>query len=178
VLLVEIAGEAATNQYDSLIVSDTAYLGGELEIQLVDLFEPGPGDVYTILDATDFGVGAFSNVANGERLSDTSGIGSFVVHYGMGSLFDPHQVVLTDFQLAGLLGDYNEDGVVDAADYVVWRKTDGTQEGYDTWRANFGRTAGSGASTSTDATAAVPEPLTFSVILFGMALITMAARRR
>ena len=34
-------------------------------------------------------------------------------------------------------GDYNQDGNIDAADYVVWRKTDGTQTGYDTWRAHF-----------------------------------------
>ena len=41
-----------------------------------------------------------------------------------------------------LQGDYNTDGVVDAADYVVWRKTDGTNPaGYNTWRTNFGRTA-------------------------------------
>lgn len=38
-------------------------------------------------------------------------------------------------------GDYNHDGFVDDADYVVWRKTgiDG-QEGYNTWRTNFGKT--------------------------------------
>ena len=36
-------------------------------------------------------------------------------------------------------GDYNDDGAVNAADYVVWRKTDGTPEGYNTWRANFGK---------------------------------------
>ena len=43
-----------------------------------------------------------------------------------------------------LAGDYNLDGIVDAADYILWRKTDGTQEGYDRWRANFGRSAGGG----------------------------------
>ena len=31
------------------------------------------------------------------------------------------------------MGDFNGDGTVDAADYVVWRKTDGTPLGYDTW---------------------------------------------
>ncbi len=42
-----------------------------------------------------------------------------------------------------LQGDYNTDGVVDAADYVVWRKTDGANPaGYNTWRTNFGRTSG------------------------------------
>ena len=30
-------------------------------------------------------------------------------------------------------GDYNGDGVVNAADYVVWRETDGTPQGYNTW---------------------------------------------
>ena len=32
-------------------------------------------------------------------------------------------------------GDYNFDGSVDVADYVVWRKTDGTQHGYGARRA-------------------------------------------
>jgi hypothetical protein len=53
-------------------------------------------------------------------------------------------------------GDYNGNGVVDAADYVLWRNggplqndaTPGIQpEDYNVWRANFGRiAAGSGAS--------------------------------
>jgi hypothetical protein len=55
----------------------------------------------------------------------------------------------------GLDGDFNLDGKVDAADYVVWRKTDGTQAGYDEWRTNFGRTSGSGSALGS---AAVPEP--------------------
>jgi hypothetical protein len=41
----------------------------------------------------------------------------------------------------GLAGDHNDDGTVDAADYVVWRKNPagfGGQQGYDDWRANFG----------------------------------------
>jgi hypothetical protein len=39
-------------------------------------------------------------------------------------------------------GDYNENGTVDAADYVVWRNDPdshgGNPAGYNTWRANFG----------------------------------------
>jgi probable HAF family extracellular repeat protein len=45
-------------------------------------------------------------------------------------------------------GDYNQDGIVDAADYVLWRKNDGTPESYNTWRANFGATLGNGAGGS------------------------------
>jgi hypothetical protein len=61
-----------------------------------------------------------------------------------------------------LPGDYNHDGTVDAADYVVWRKTDGTPAGYTTWRAHFGQTAGSGSGASLNAV--VPEPA-MSVLL-------------
>jgi hypothetical protein len=57
----------------------------------------------------------------------------------------------------GLVGDYNHDGKVDAADYVVWRKTDGTTPGYNSWRTNFGRTSGGGGLA---AGAAVPESST------------------
>jgi murein DD-endopeptidase MepM/ murein hydrolase activator NlpD len=66
-------------------------------------------------------------------------------------------------------GDYNRDGVVDAADYIVWRKTLGqtvsaysgadgdgdrqiTQADYFLWRTNFGVTIGNSARF-----AAVPE---------------------
>jgi uncharacterized protein (TIGR03790 family) len=40
-----------------------------------------------------------------------------------------------------LPGDYNDDGFVDSADYVVWRKTNDSQDEYETWRAHFGQTA-------------------------------------
>ena len=70
----------------------------------------------------------------------------------------------------GLPGDYNQNGVVDAADYVVWRKGLGityTQEHYNIWRANFGRTPGSGAAIPSAATlsAAVPEPAAWAMML-------------
>ena len=36
-------------------------------------------------------------------------------------------------------GDYNSDGVVDAADYAVWRESIGTIEAYNVWRDNYGK---------------------------------------
>jgi hypothetical protein len=59
---------------------------------------------------------------------------------------------------AGLPGDYNNDGAVDAADYVVWRKTDGSTNGYNEWRANFGASFGPGSGATIPS--AVPEPAT------------------
>jgi hypothetical protein len=71
----------------------------------------------------------------------------------------------------GVEGDYNADGRVDAADYVVWRKDPGAHGGdpggYNTWRTNFGRMA-AGASLS-----AVPEPGCFalaSILIGGIVL--------
>jgi hypothetical protein len=57
-------------------------------------------------------------------------------------------------------GDHNQDGKVDAADYVYWRKNDsGNVTGYDTWRANFEQPAGSGTDLNSSLNA-VPEPAT------------------
>jgi PEP-CTERM motif len=76
--------------------------------------------------------------------------------------------------LGGLDGDFNNDGKVDAADYVVWRKTDGTQPGYDEWRANFGRTSGSGSALGP---AAVPEPSALVLLAAGVAGFGCLRRR-
>jgi hypothetical protein len=70
---------------------------------------------------------------------------------------------------AGLPGDYNHDGSVDAADYVVWRKTDGSQAGYNAWRANFGTTRGPGSGSALPSaeplSAAVPEPGALTIMI-------------
>jgi len=68
---------------------------------------------------------------------------------------------------------------VDAADYVLWRKTPGsfggTPAGFNAWRANFGATGGSGASLGSSA--AVPEPGTCLLLLFA-AMGILADQRR
>jgi hypothetical protein len=75
----------------------------------------------------------------------------------------------------GLPGDYNADGSVDAADYVVWRKTDGTQPGYNVWRTNFGRTAASGMTAGQ--IAAIPEPAALAIVLSGIVMRLCRPRR-
>lgn len=91
-----------------------------------------------------------------------------------------------------IAGDYNNNGFVDAADYALWRNggplqnenaTVGSisQEDYDVWRQNFGKSGwtitgtppGSGAS---DLAGTVPEPNAF--VLFAMGLAALAARRK
>ena len=81
--------------------------------------------------------------------------------------------------IIGLEGDYNGDGTVDAADYVVWRKTDGSQSGYDDWRENFGRTAGGGGPLgSGSGLASVPEPGTWALGLLASVALGVAVNRK
>src|SRR4029079_10020472 len=62
----------------------------------------------------------------------------------------------------GLPGDYNNNGTVDAGDYVLWRKNPaaygGKPAGYKTGRANFAKPPGSGNQLTESTT--VPEPAT------------------
>jgi hypothetical protein len=75
----------------------------------------------------------------------------------------------------GMDGDFNMDGKVNGADYVVWRKTNGTPQQYALWRANFGSPPGSGSSVSSPA---VPEPCTGCLMLIAFAAGTSVTRRR
>jgi len=71
---------------------------------------------------------------------------------------------------SALPGDYNQDGTVDATDYVVWRKGLGTiyaQDHYNIWRGNFGETLGSGSGASANAT--IPEPTTLVMLMLAAA---------
>ena len=91
------------------------------------------------------------------------------------TLFDNLQV--TDIPSAGLAGDFDDDGDVDAADYTVWRDhlgdptdtplngngnaTVGVDQGdYDLWKASFG-SSGSAAL----AGVSVPEPGSLLLLL-------------
>ncbi len=68
--------------------------------------------------------------------------------------------------------DYNHNGVVDAADYVVWRKTDGNQAGFDLWRQQFGIVAGGGSGSAIGrlSDVPVPEPATAVILLLAAAV--------
>jgi hypothetical protein len=93
-----------------------------------------------------------------------------------------------------LPGDYNHNGVVDAADYLVWRKSwnqtgyqlaaDGDGNGvvnmldYTIWRSHFGQVwLGSGSGSSVGETVGIPEPGTAWMLLIGLATISVSIRR-
>jgi len=75
-----------------------------------------------------------------------------------------------------LPGDFNADGKVDAADYVLWRKIVGTQRQYESWRANYGRAVPSSLNASASV---LPEPVTTMLIAVTVAsAITQRRRKR
>jgi hypothetical protein len=83
-----------------------------------------------------------------------------------------------------LPGDFNNDGTVDAADYAVSRNGLGTtyaQTDYNTWRANFGRSAAGPAAVAIgNSIPAVPEPSTVWLVVCALTgvLHARASRRR
>jgi hypothetical protein len=146
------------------------------------------------------------NLATANQLVETFFTGSTTVAPGgqlaLGNLFTTGQMedvtgrysspdnLLNLFKVefvtaVGVTGDYNNNGAVDAADYVVWREnlntnntlpndsTPGTvsQADYDAWRANFGRTGGGGAALSAAVQSPVPEPAMLSLLLVGMSML-------
>ena len=73
-------------------------------------------------------------------------------------------------------GDFNHDNMVNAADYVFWRKTDGTPAGYNAWRANFGKSYSAGSGTQFSS---VPEPSTLLLLdICAIGLVGSNGRRR
>jgi autotransporter-associated beta strand protein len=89
---------------------------------------------------------------------------------------------VTTLVVPGAPGDYNDDGIVDAADYAVWRANDGggtalpndnglgtpiRAEHYDLWVDHFGEMApGSGGGYGSPA--AAPEPASALLVLFAL----------
>jgi hypothetical protein len=102
-------------------------------------------------------------------------------------------IVRTNFAPAVQSADYNHNGIVDAPDYVLWRKTlgqpaapsgsgaDGSNDGmvnpadYTLWAAHFGNPMGSGAGGGLSTTT-VPEPA--SAALLTISALLIFARRR
>jgi hypothetical protein len=114
--------------------------------------------------------------------------GQIVFRY---SLADGRQGIALATPVApSLAGDYNHDDVVDAADYIVWRKDvisgnaaspgaggDPDPNDYNTWRTHFGETAGSGGN-SLAVSENVPEPNSVALVCMVGVLVYGAVLRR
>jgi probable HAF family extracellular repeat protein len=101
---------------------------------------------------------------SGWELLDASDINDAGQITGQGLINDEyHAYLLTPI----IPGDFNRDDTVDAADYVVWRKSNGSPDDYNVWQAHFGRVGGSGiAAESFDG--GVPEPASAALLAIGL----------
>ncbi|QDT69078.1 Arylsulfatase [Planctomycetes bacterium MalM25] len=153
--------------FDQLAVVGAIQLnGGELLVSTIDGYSPSAGTVFKVLDfaslSGDFDSVTLPALAEGLAWSTTG--------------------LLTSGEIAVILpGDYNDDGLVDAADYSVWRDNQGSSAGtlpndadggvigaaqYATWVSNYGATTPASVTTQ-----ALPEPSTALLL----AAITMAS---
>jgi hypothetical protein len=114
-------------------------------------------DTYTLFDSSTAITGTLGSILSGT-------IGAFNATIGLGDGGNDIVLIVTG---GSLPGDFNHDNVVDAADYVLWRKDPSAflPDDYDTWRANFGNSPGSGSGSDLGG-GAVPEPTS---IVFALA---------
>jgi T5SS/PEP-CTERM-associated repeat protein len=97
-LEIVVGGPMLGTQYVFLGLEGGATLDGSLRLTLINGFVPTAAQKFTVL--ASFGItGTFSNVADGQRLTTTNGVGSFVVHYEPADSEGRTHITLTDFAL-------------------------------------------------------------------------------
>ncbi|WP_197531224.1 PEP-CTERM sorting domain-containing protein [Posidoniimonas corsicana] len=181
-LVIELAGES-TGQFDVLYVLGSAVLDGVLDIQYANGYVPSAADIgatWEVLTA--------SSVNNAGVIELDSSDASF---YSLTATANSLLLTLTAEPVLGLVGDYNDDGVVDAADYTVWRDALGTSttlpnrdpglggvvgaDDYNAWRDNYGLSSAPEGTTGT-----VPEPLGVALlaVVSVAAMASRSTRRR
>jgi autotransporter-associated beta strand protein len=184
----------------------TQELGATLQI---DLKNPAEHDVLDVVGQLNLGgtlhvglaVGAASFAADDEfdilKFGALTGVFDSVVlpALGAGLVWDNSRL-LTEGVLAvavGVPGDFNGDGSVDAADYTVWRDSNGEvgaglaadgnrdlhvdDSDYALWKASYGASLNGGGAEA----AAVPEPASLTllaVLLVSASTLRPASRKR
>jgi hypothetical protein len=135
----------------------------EVNVYLDGSLEPETFQVVLGLQ-NEAGTGSFLSMG----LTSGSSFGAFDVDF----IAYKEGVLVPMLMSQGLAGDYNDDGKVDAADYVVWRnggpllnetETIGsiTSEDYNAWRASFGAAAGGATAFGSGQ---IPEPSTVALL--------------
>jgi T5SS/PEP-CTERM-associated repeat protein len=177
VLRANVAGTDDDTGFGVIEVVGNLALGdGGLEVAVDAAYAPQVGDTFPLITAGGGISGSLSLAAT----PSLPGVLAWDLDIGA------TQVVVS--VIPALAGDYNASGVVDAADYVVWRKllnqagaglaADGDDNNvvnaadFDLWRTNYGRAIDSSAAGA----AAVPEPT--AALLLCVAVIGFVSHTR
>ena len=145
-----------------------------------------PNSPLAIAAGTSFNLGNIFNTASAQ-----TGVSLEFTTFGNNRVYNG--VVRFATAPAGVPGDYNSDGVVDAADYVVWRQHQGQtfalpNEGagqspgivdaadYTFWKSRFGATSGSGSGAGGTSARAVAEPSTCWLLIVGFVIAVPSLR--
>lgn len=151
--------------------------GGSGSTRLAEAYFAGTSTLASGVSGLALGAG-YNPLVNSEDLN-------FIWTNSAGNMFNG-RVVYVGVAPSILTGDYNNNGVVDAADYTVWRDALGstavlpndatpgtvTQADYVSWVNNFGATAAVSA-----VSAAVPEPAGLLAAATALAATGLAAGR-
>ncbi len=164
--LIMVIGSSSSSL---LSIDGEATLDGEIEVQLASGFAPSWGDSFEILSVEGLISGEFATVLL-PGLSD-----GLVLR-----LAYTNDSVLVEVRLGG---DFNNDGIVDASDYTVWRDALGSTENlladgngngvvdqadYVVWASAFGATASSNSSG-----VSTPEPSAIVMLSIFLLLVML-----
>jgi hypothetical protein len=169
---MELGGATAGGQYDQILATGSLALGGTLNVALINSFSPVAGNSFDLFDWGSIS-GTFTTLS--------------LPSLGSGLTWNTSQLyttgVLSVAGVVGTPGDYNNNGTVDAGDYVLWRKYQGSTHvlsndptggtigagQYTTWRTHFGQPPGSGTGATGSVSTTVPEPATLVLLMFAAA---------
>ncbi|QEG33473.1 hypothetical protein [Bythopirellula goksoeyrii] len=164
-LEIEIGGLSPGTDFDQLLVSGDADLGGALDVSLINGFALSPGLSFEIVNVDGTLSGMFAGLSQG----------AFVGNYGSTNLFidytagDGNDVAL----ISALEGDFDFDGDVDGRDFLMWQRGGSpsplSASDLVAWRANYGDSGLLAAGLS-----AVPEP---SGIVLALICLVLTTRR-
>jgi len=177
-LQVELGGTVVVDEHDLLTVAGELTPGGTLQVVLIDEFAPDVGDTFDILDWDTLSGAEFASVVlpelTGRKAWDISGLYTSGEISVMGMLIgdtdvdwdvdaDDYDTLLDTFGgPADWRTDFNEDGVIDIADFALQR-------------ANYG--AGVSESGIAGDVPATPEPATLWLLSLGTAVLWVRRRR-
>lgn len=149
---------ANTSAFDTLIVGGALSAAGTLDVNLSGGFSPSNGDSFDILD---FDPNSVSGVFGSLDLPALTG----------GLSWDTSALLTTGVISViggGLPGDFNSDGRVNGADFLLWQRNPSVGSLSD-WENNYGLP-------TTSNTSSVPEPS--ALVLLSLGAIGFVARRR